>query len=169
MNAQAEQAQQHIISVLVDNEAGVLARVVGLFSGRGYNIESLVVSPAARGGFSRMTITCSGDPATLEQIIKQLAKLVDVVHAIDHTFHEAYETEIALIKVACGNQERTEILQIGEHFKAKVVDYGTESLIFQVFGSSDKLDSMIGLLDPFEVVELVRSGKVLMARGAATT
>ena len=91
------------------------------------------------------------------------------IHAIDHTFHEAYETEIALIKVACGNQERTAILQIAEHFKAKVVDYGTESLIFQVFGSSDKLDSMIGLLDPFEVVELVRSGKVLMARGAATT
>ena len=116
-----------------------------------------------------MTMTCSGDPATLEQIIKQLEKLVDVVHAIDHTRDESYETEIALIKVACGSRERTDILQIAEHFKAKVVDYGTESLIFQVFGSSDKLDSMIGLLDPFDVVELVRSGKVLMARGAATT
>ena len=163
------QRNLHTISLFVHNRPGVLVRVALVFSRRGYNIESLVVSPAARGGFSRMTITCSGDPATLEQIIKQLAKLVDVVHAIDHTRDEAYETEIALIKIACGNQERTEILQIAEHFKAKVVDYGTESLIFQVFGSSDKLDSMIGLLDPFDVVELVRSGKVLMARGAATT
>ena len=159
----------HTISLFVHNRPGVLVRVALVFSRRGYNIESLIVSPAARGGFSRMTMTCSGDPATLEQIIKQLEKLIDVVHAIDHTRDESYETEIALIKVACGSRERTEILQIAEHFKAKVVDYGTESLIFQVFGSSDKLDSMIGLLDPFDVVELVRSGKVLMARGAATT
>lgn len=128
-----------------------------------------MVSPAARGGFSRMTITCSGDPATLEQIIKQLAKLVDVVHAIDHTNDHAYESEIALLKIDCGIHERTEILQISEHFGAKVVDYGSESLILRVYGSSDKLDALIALLEPFHLSELVRSGKILMARGAATT
>jgi acetolactate synthase-1/3 small subunit len=159
----------HTLSLFVHDRPGVLVRVALVFSRRGYNIESLVVSPAAQGGFSRMTITCSGDPATLEQIIKQLAKLVDVVHAIDHTQDDSFETEIALIKIACESHERTEVLQVAEHFKAKVVDYGAKSLMLQVFGSSDKLDSITALLRPFEVVELVRSGKVLMARGAATT
>ncbi len=159
----------HTISLYVHNKPGVLVRVALVFSRRGYNIESLVVSPGAHGDFSRMTITCSGAPATLEQIIKQLAKLVDVVHAIDHTADAAYETEIALIKLECGIQERTEILQIAEHFNGRVVDYGPESLILRVFGASDKLDAFISLLRPFELVELVRSGKILMARGRATT
>ena len=157
------------LSLFVHNRPGVLVRVALVFARRGYNIESLVVSPAAKGGFSRMTITCSGDPTTLEQIIKQLAKLVDVVHAIDHTNDEAYESEIALIKIECGIHERTEILQIAEHFGAKVVDYGAQSLVLRVYGSSDKLDALIALLEPFQLVELVRSGKILMARGAATT
>ena len=97
--------ETHTLSVLVQNEPGVLARVIGLFSGRGYNIESLVVSPAAKRGFSRMTVTCSGDPSILEQMIKQLAKLVDVVHATDHTTSDRFETEIALIKVRCEGSE----------------------------------------------------------------
>jgi len=159
----------HTLSLFVHNRPGVLVRVALVFARRGYNIESLVVSPAAKGGFSRMTITCSGDPTTLEQIIKQLAKLVDVVHAIDHTNDEAYESEIALIKIECGIHERTEILQIAEHFGSKVVDYGAQSLVLRVYGSSDKLDALIALLEPFQLVELVRSGKILMARGAATT
>ncbi len=159
----------HTISLYVHNRPGVLVRVALVFSRRGYNIESLVVSAAARGGFSRMTITCSGDPATLEQIIKQLAKLVDVVHAIDHTDDDAYESEIALLKVDCEIRERTEILQIAEHFSARVVDYGAESLILRVYGSSDKIDALIALLEPFQLSELVRSGKILMARGRATT
>ena len=116
-----------------------------------------------------MTITCSGDPETLEQIIKQLAKLVDVVHAIDHTNDDAYESEIALLKVDCGIRERTEILQIAEHFSARVVDYGAQSLILRVYGSSDKIDALIALLEPFQLSELVRSGKILMARGGDTT
>ncbi len=111
----------HTISVYVNNKPGVLVRVALVFSRRGYNIESLVVSPAASGDFSRMTITSSGDPETLEQIIKQLAKLVDVVHAIDHTDDLAYETEIALVKLECALDQRTEILQIAEHYNAKVV------------------------------------------------
>jgi len=166
---QGESQPLHTISLVVQDRPGVLVRVALVFSRRAYNIESLVVSPAARGGFSRMTVTCSGDPKTLEQIIKQLAKLVDVVHAIDHTNHAAYETEIALLKVECSTHERTEVLQIAEHFGAKVVDYGTQSLVLRVFGGSDKLDALIALLAPFNLVELVRSGKILMARGGATT
>jgi len=161
--------QIHTISLFVNNAPGVLVRVALVFSRRGFNIESLVVSPSAEGRFSRMTITCSGEPEVLEQIIKQLAKLVDVVHAIDHTGDLAYETEIALIKVESAAEDRTEILQIAEHFKARIVDYGTESMILQAYGSSEKLDALIGLLRPYSIAELVRSGKLLMARGKSTT
>ncbi len=157
------------ISLYVNNKPGVLVRVALVFSRRGFNIESLVVSPAAEGRFSRMTITSSGDPETLDQIIRQLAKLVDVVHAIDHTGDLAYETEIALVKLDNDMHERTEILQVAEHFNAKVVDYGVDSLVLRVYGSSEKLDAMIALLRPFGITELVRSGKILMARGEATT
>src|SRR5690606_24183840 len=160
----------HTISLVVNNKPGVLVRVALVFSRRGYNIESLVVSPAAEGDdLSRMTITCSGDPDTLEQIIKQLQKLVDVVHAHDHTNDDAYETEIALVKLRAGIDERTQILQIAENFGAKVTDYGQESLMLRVYGSSDKLDAFIGLLRPFGLRELVRSGKILMLRGLSET
>ncbi len=159
----------HTISLFVNNKPGVLVRVSLVFSRRGFNIESLVVSPAAEGRFSRMTITSSGAPETLEQIIKQLAKLVDVVHAIDHSYDEVYETEIALLKMHIALDQRTQILQIAEHYKAKVVDYGTDSLVLQVYGASEKLDAFIELLRPFQIVELVRSGKLLMARGHQIT
>jgi acetolactate synthase I/III small subunit len=160
----------HTISILVRNKPGVLVRVALVFARRGYNIESLVVSAdVANGDFSRMTITCSGDPQTLEQIIKQVTKLVDVVHAIDHTGQAVIEAEIALIKLKCSLTQRTEILQIAEHYKAKVVDYGTDSLTLRVYGASEKLESVMALLRPFGIVELVRSGKILMARGLETT
>ncbi len=105
----------------------------------------------------------------LEQIIKQLSKLVDVLHAIDHTGEAAYETEIALVKLECGLQERTEILQIAEHFGARVVDYGAESIVLRVYGSSEKLDACVELLRHYGIEELVRSGKILMARGQRAT
>ena len=159
----------HTISVFVNNKPGVLVRVALVFSRRAFNIESLVVSPAAEGRFSRMTITCSGQRRDLEQVVKQLAKLVDVVHAIDHTADQAYEVEIALIKLECGLDERNQILQIAEHYKARVVDFGPEALILQAHGSSEKLDALTSLLRPFQLVELVRSGKLLMARGRRTT
>ena len=159
----------HTISLFVHDRPGVLVRIALVFSRRGYNIESLVVSPSARGGFSRMTITCSGHQRDLEQVVKQLAKLVDVVHAIDHTADQAYEVEIALIKLECALDERNQILQIAEHYKARVVDFGPESLILQAHGSSEKLDALTALLRPFELVELVRSGKLLMARGRSMT
>ena len=159
----------HTISLYVNNKPGVLVRVALVFARRGYNIESLVVSPAAHGDFSRMTITCSGDPATLEQIIKQLAKLVDVVHAVDHTGDKSYETEIALVKLRCDLDQRTQILQIAEQYNAKAVDYGHDSLMLRVFGSSEKLDAFIELLRSYGLLELVRSGKILMARGLSET
>jgi len=173
----------HTISLLVRNKPGVLVRVSLVFSRRGYNIESLVVSPASiakagsaeaasvetHGDFSRMTITCSGDPETLEQIIKQLEKLIDVVHALDHTGQAVIESELALIKLRAGLKERTEILQIAEHYNAKVVDYSAESLILRIEGETEKLDACIGLLRPFGIAELVRSGKILMVRGLALT
>lgn len=159
----------HTISVFVNNKPGVLVRVALIFSRRGFNIESLVVSPGAEGRFSRMTITCSGHQADLEQVVKQLAKLVDVVHAIDHTADSSYEVEIALIKLECALDGRTQLLQIAEHYKSRVVDFGPESLILQAHGSSEKLDALIELLRPFEIVELVRSGKLLMARGRRVT
>ncbi|HXH28534.1 MAG TPA: acetolactate synthase small subunit [Candidatus Polarisedimenticolia bacterium] len=159
----------HTISVFVNNKPGVLVRVALVFSRRGFNIESLVVSPASEGRFSRMTITCSGQAEDLEQVVKQVAKLIDVVHAIDHTSDQAYEVEIALLKLACGLDERTQILQIAEHYKARVVDFGPESLILQAHGSSEKLDALTALLEPYRLVELVRSGKLLMARGRRVT
>lgn len=166
----APAAPIHTISILVRNKPGVLVRVALVFSRRGYNIESLVVSPdVTNGQFSRMTITCSGDPETLEQITKQVTKLIDVVHAFDHTGQAVIETEIAFVKVRCKIDQRTEILQIAEQYSAKVVDYGAESLILRVYGASDKLDAFLALLQPFNVVELVRSGKILMTRGLATT
>jgi acetolactate synthase I/III small subunit len=161
----------HTISVLVRNQPGVLVRVSLVFARRGYNIESLVVSPdvSSSGDFSRMTITCRGDAETFDQISKQLTKLVDVVHAYDHTGQAVVETEIALIKIKADLRSRTEILQMAEHYNAKVVDYGPESLILRVYGESEKLDSLIALLRPFGVAELVRSGKVLMTRGLTVT
>jgi acetolactate synthase-1/3 small subunit len=167
----ADNVPLHTISVLVRNQPGVLVRVSLVFARRGYNIESLVVSPDVTSpDFSRMTITCRGDADSLEQVTKQLTKLVDVVHAIDHTGQAAVETEIALVKVkAAERNARTEILQVAEHYKAKVVDYGAESLILRVYGVSEKLDSFISLLRPFGILELVRSGKIVMARGPETT
>jgi acetolactate synthase I/III small subunit len=167
----AESIPLHTISVLVRNQPGVLVRVSLVFARRGYNIESLVVSPdITNGDFSRMTITCRGEAATFEQISKQLTKLIDVVHAIDHTGQSVVETEIALVKIKAADRDaRTEILQVAEHYKAKVVDYGSESLVLRVYGESEKLDSVIALLRPFGITELVRSGKILMARGPETT
>ena len=159
----------HTISLYVSDKPGVLVRVALVFSRRGYNIESLVVSAASKDGHSRMTITCSGDEETFEQIIKQLAKLVDVVHAEDHTDQEMVETEVALVKVAVPLEGRTPLLQIAEHYKAKVVDYAADTVMLRVYGESAKLDSMMSLLTPYDVREVVRSGKIVMARGNATT
>jgi acetolactate synthase-1/3 small subunit len=159
----------HTISLYVRNKPGVLTRISLTFSRRGYNIESLVVSPGKTEEFSRMTITCSGDPDVLEQIIKQLDKLIDVVQAIDHTEQEVIDTEIVLVKVKVPLDARTSLLQTVEHYHGKVVDYAEESVIIRMAGVSEKLDAFINLLRQWEILELVRSGKIVMARGVGTT
>ncbi|MDB5051670.1 MAG: ilvN [Fibrobacteres bacterium] len=160
---------QHSISLLVNNRPGVLIRIALVFNRRGYNIESLVVSPAHNGKFSRMNITASGEPKTLEQIIKQLNKLIDVIHAKDHTDEVTVEKELALIKINCPADKRTEILQIAEHFKSQTVDISDTTLMLQVTGSTEKLDAMELMMDKYGIKEMVRTGKIIMARGSADT
>ncbi len=161
--------KSHSISLLVNNKPGVLIRIALVFARRGYNIDSLVVSPAHDEHFSRMSITASGDKKTLEQIIKQLNKLVDVLHATDHTAQTVIEKELALIKVECSVEQRTEILQISEHFKCQTVDITEKTLMLQATGNSDKLDALHTLLTKYSILEMVRTGKIIMARGGAST
>jgi acetolactate synthase I/III small subunit len=164
-----DRSNQHTISLLVNNRPGVLIRIAMVFSRRGYNIDSLVVSPTHNGKFARMNIVASGEPGTLVQIIKQLNKLIDVIHAKDHTGETVVEKELALIKVRCTPDHRTEVLQITEHFKAQTVDIAPNSVMLQVTGNTEKLDAMETMLDKYGILELVRTGKVLMARGESGT
>ena len=169
MDLTATKPDLHTISLFVRNKPGVLVRVALVFSRRGFNIESLVVSPGKTDDFSRMTITSSGDPETLEQVVKQLAKLVDVVHAIDHTGQAVIDVEIGLFKVKVPLDDRTALLQLVEHYNGKVVDYAQDSIIVRVSGNSEKLDAFEALLGQWEILELVRSGKIVMARGLEET
>ncbi len=159
----------HSISLLVSNKPGVLVRIALVFSRRGYNIDSLVVSPTLDPDFSRMNIVARGNPATLMQIIQQLEKLVDVIHANDHTNQNVVEKELALIKVRCRSEQRTELLQLCEHFKAITVDMTETSMVIQVTGNTDKIDAMKSLCMKFEIVEYIRTGKVIMLRGESQT
>ncbi len=159
----------HTLSVYVANKPGALARIAQVFARRGFNIESLVVSPAVDGNFSRMTISCSGDPSGLDQIIKQLSKLIDVLHCIDHTYDESVMKEMGLVKIAVGSEGRSEALQIAEHYGCKTVDLTPESMILQVVGNPDKIDALEEMIAKFRIIELVRTGKVVMSRGQETT
>ena len=159
----------HSISLLVNNKPGVLIRISLVFARRGYNIDSLVVSPAHNRQFSRMSITASGDPETLVLILGQLNKLVDVIHATDHTGDVVVQRELALIKVDCTAELRTEVLQISEHFKCQSIDISDTTLLLEATGNSDKLDALELILEKYGIVEIVRSGKLVMARGASAT
>ncbi|HAS81727.1 MAG TPA: acetolactate synthase small subunit [Verrucomicrobia bacterium] len=159
----------HTISVYVANRPGVLARIAQVFARRGFNIDSLVVSPSIDGRYSRMTIASQGSAEGLEQIILQLGKLVDVMRCVDHATDVAVIREMALVKLRVDTEQRTEALQICEHFAAKTVDLTEKSMIVMITGNSEKLDACINMLRKFEVVELVRTGKVVMARGDEET
>ena len=159
----------HTLSIYVANKPGVLARVAHVFARRGFNIDSLVVSSSMDGNFSRMTITAKGDPSVLEQVIQALKKLIDVIHCVDHTDESVVVKEMGLVKIAVGPEQRTEVLQIADHFKAKTVDMTEKSMILMTTGDTEKLDAMINLLKKFKIVELVRTGKVVMARGEEET
>ena len=159
----------HTVSVYVSNKPGALARIAQVFARRAFNIESLVVSPAVDGNFSRMTISCSGDPAGLDQIIKQLSKLIDVLHCIDHTYDESVVKEMGLVKIAVNSEDRSEALQIAEHYGCKTVDLTPDSMILQVVGNPDKIDALEEMIAKFKIIELVRTGKVVMCRGQEMT
>ncbi len=163
------QNNTHTLSVYVANKPGVLARIAQTFARRGYNIDSLVVSASMDGRFSRMTITVKGEAAGLQLVIEALRKLIDVLHCVDHTGEDVVTRELALVKVLVGPEARTEILQIADHFGAKSVDLTERSVILQIAGHTDKVDAMISLLRKFKIVELVRTGKVIMARGEEET
>ncbi len=157
---------RHTISVLVENKFGVLARVAGLFSGRGYNIDTLNVAPTLEAGFSRMTIVTRGDDATLEQIVKQLNKLVNVVHVQDFREGEYVDRELALVKVKADAKARSEIMQICDIFRGKIVDVQRAELMVEITGDEGKLTKFLHLLEPFGILEIARTGRAAMPRQA---
>lgn len=155
---------RHTISVLVENKFGVLSRVSGLFSGRGYNIESLSVGETVDPATSIMTIVTSGDDLIVEQITKQLNKLIDVIKVVDFMEIEHVEREMILIKVAPRNDDRTEVLQLAEIFRGRVVDSGPTTYTIEITGEEKKINAFIELIKPFGIKEFVRTGKVAIAR-----
>ena len=156
--------QRHVLSVLVENEPGVLSRVAGLFSGRGFNIHSLNVAPALEEGVSHMTITTEGDSLILEQIMKQLHKIVSVIKVVDFADIAAVEREMMLVKVQAEGPMRGEILRTVEIFRCKVVDVSPNEMTIEATGNQDKLDAIINLLQRFGIKELARTGSVAMRR-----
>ena len=155
-----------VLSILVDNTAGVLSRVAGLFSRRGYNIDSLTVGETQDPEISRMTILAHGDDQILEQIGKQLVKLEDVIEIKELSQGESVTRELILVKVSASEKNRGEIISIANIFRAKIVDVALESLMIELTGSQDKIDAFIKLLDQYKILELVRTGITGLARGS---
>lgn len=156
---------RHTISILVNNQPGVLSRVAGLFGRRGYNIESITVGESEESGLSRMVVVTTGDDHTVEQIAKQLYKLIDVIKVVNLSTSPMVDRELALIKVNAEPSMRSEILGLVETFRAAVVDIGATTLIVQVAGDSAKIDAMVELLTPYGIRELSRTGVTAMVRG----
>jgi len=155
---------KHTISVLVENHFGVLARIAGLFSARGYNIDSLCVGETADPKISRMTVVVRGDDAVLEQIIKQLNKLVDTIEVFDLTTERFVERELVMLKVGVTGELRSEVLAISSIFRAKAVDINPEAMVFEVTGSESKVEAFIDMMRGFGIEELVRTGEIAIAR-----
>lgn len=155
---------RHTISVLVENKFGVLTRVAGLFSGRGYNIDSLNVAPTHDPTASRMTIVTRGDDATVEQIVKQLNKLPDAIKVVDFREGEFVDRELVLVKVAVDSKARAEVMQITDIFRAKIVDVQAKTLSIEITGDESKVEKFIELMKAFGVLDLTRTGRVALAR-----
>ena len=164
----AEKIETHTLSVIVDNEPGVLARVIGLFSGRGYNIKSLTVSETEhQKHLSRITIVTRGTPMVIEQIKNQLDRLVPIHRVVDMTLAgPSIQRELAMVKVRGTGEPRVEALRLADAFRARVIDAGTESFIFEITGASEKIEQFIALMLPLGLVEVSRTGVVAIARGA---
>ena len=169
MSDDSSGVKRHAVSLYVSNKPGVLIRIALVFARRGYNIDSLVVSGAHDPAFSQMNLEATGDERTLDQILKQLNKLVDVVHAKDNTGQDVVDRELALIKVKCPPEVRSEVLQVAHAFDAETIDLTGTTITLQVTGDSNKLDSVHTVFSKYGVMEMVRSGKILIARGETST
>jgi len=159
----------HTLSILVNNQPGVLMRICQVFSRRGFNIDSLVVSEGRNPNFSRMTIGISGDPEGLHQILMQVNKLIDVIHCFEHTSAKSVTKEMILIKIRCAPEERSQALHITEHFDGKTIDLTPVSMIVMITGDTSKIDAAVVMFSQFTIIETVRTGKVVMARGEQPT
>jgi len=157
---------KHTLSVLVENKPGVLARVAGLFSRRGFNIDSLAVGPTEHPEISRMTIVVNVEELPLEQVTKQLNKLVNVIKIVELDADQSVQRELLLIKVRADTQSRGHVLETAQLFRAKIVDVGTEAVTIEATGTGDKLDALLRVLEPFGIKEVVQSGVVAIGRGA---
>ena len=160
---------RHVITLLVENEFGVLTRVAGLFSGRGFNIESLCVAETLDPTVSTMTIVTRGDDQILEQVLKQLNKLIPVIKVVDLIEKEFVEREMVLVKVSATPETREEILRVVDIFRGKVIDVGAETYTVEVTGDEKKINALLALLKPLGIKELVRTGRVAMIRGSKIT
>lgn len=158
--------KRRVLSILVDNTSGVLSRVAGLFSRRGYNIDSITAGITTNPQITRMTVVCSGDDLVLEQITKQLAKLVDVRHIKVLKPGESVNRELMLIKIKVMPEQRQDITSIAQIFRAKIVDVGKESMVIEVTGEQRKLEAFLDILDEYEILELARTGLAGLSRGA---
>ncbi len=161
-----EASMRHVISLLVENEFGVLARVAGLFSGRGFNIESLCVAETLDPTVSTMTIVTRGDDQIIEQVTKQLNKLISVIKVVDLIEKDFVEREMVLVKVSATAQTREEILRVVDIFRAKVIDVGSKTYTIEITGDEKKLNAILALLKPLGIKEMVRTGRVAMIRGS---
>jgi acetolactate synthase-1/3 small subunit len=157
-------AMRHTISVLVENKFGVLTRIAGMFSGRGFNIDSLNVGPTLDPTTSRMTIVVKGDDTTLEQVTKQLNKLIDVIKIEDFRDEEIVERELVLMRVNVNSETRAEVMQIGDIFRAKIIDVQINNLAIEITGNESKIDKFLMLMGKFGITELTRTGRVALAR-----
>jgi acetolactate synthase-1/3 small subunit len=165
MNTDVSTHALHTFSILTKDVPGVLVRIAMVFSRRGYNIESLAVSPSARAGFARMTITSRGATQNIEQITRQLAKLIDVVYVTDHRDKAPVEVEIALVKLRAARDARADIQRITENFESQIVDDGNDTIMLRFSGAPRELDDCLAALAPYGIEELIRSGKIVMDTG----
>lgn len=155
---------RHTLSVLVENQFGVLARVAGMFSGRGFNIDTLNVAPTQDPSLSRITVVVRGDDTVLDQIIKQLRKLVNVIEVRDFAAGQSVDRELILVKVATDSKSRSEIVQVCDIFRAKIVNVAPDSVVVEITGDEGKLNAFLGILQDFNVVDVTRTGKLAMSR-----
>ena len=160
-----ESERRHVISVVVENQFGVLARIVGLFSGKGFNINSLTVAETLDPNMSRMTIVTRGDQQVIEQTLKQLNKLIDVVRVSDLTHKNHVDRELVLIKLSAPAERRGEIVQIAEIFRSRIVDVAPDTVIIETTGDEGKLEALINMLRPYGIVDVARTGKIAIMRG----